>query len=541
MLWRSCKSPEGAIRAFFTVGFIALVLSPVFLIAFSPDQGPPNEYIDATRYAIDNYLPFAFSLGFFVAMMAPKKDQTLMFSQSEIDWLFTGPFSRRELLIYKLFGVVTSTLAICFAMNCFVSSVYLFLDQTFFVSFIRGFIMISLAFLLMRLTFVWSGLVRKSIIIRFLTPFRKLAAITLGLFWLAAIYSIRDEFDWNLLKDETKVLATLNAFTASDAYQWGITPFRVFSNLLLSRSIIGTLSCFLLCLTGVASMLWLIVKTDNNFIEKEIDHARIRVEAAKRTQSIEMMLVPSVSRHSLPMLPFMGGIGPITWRQLQTFFRVKKLVILTMMFYFLLYLFLIFTDQKIQSTQFRFSMGVASLSMITLTIGLTLPMGFQADVKKMDIFKSLPFSKWQIAAGQLLGPTLLLVAIQYVSIFLFMWLALDQWLLWLTAAAFAPLVSIVILSIINSLSLLYPSQSNEGVARELENVGHILVFTFLLMLSALAIFAMLIGAVAAAHYSTHSLPVVVFACWLVMLVSSAVGVWTTGWAFGRFDVSKHRM
>ena len=541
MLWRSCKTPEGAVRAVFTVGFISLLLTPIFAISLSSDQHPLFENAEPTRYAINNFLPFIISLGLFVALLAPMKDQTLNFSQAEIDWLFTGPFTRRDLLIYKLFGVVTSTLAICFVINCFVASVYLFLDQSFFISFIRGYIMIVFAFLLMQLTFVWSGLVRKSIIIRFLTPIRKVVAIALGTLWLVAMYSIRDELDLSMFKDQTKLLSTAKAFIASDAYQWGITPFRIFSNLLLSRSIVETLFYFSLCLIGVVTVLWLIVKTDNNFIEKEIDHARVRVEAMKRNQSIEMMLVPSVSRHSLPMLPFMGGIGPITWRQLQTFFRVKKLVVITTMFYFLLYLFMIFTDQKLQSTQFRFSMGMASLIMITMTVGLTMPMGFQVDVKKMDIFKSLPFSKWQIAAGQLLGPALLLVGIQYVSIFLFMWLALDQWLLWLTSVAFAPLVSIVILSIINSVSLLYPGQPDKGVVRELENVGHILVFTFLLLISALLIFAMLAGAGAAAYYSTHSIPLVVFACWLVMLVSSAAGVWMTGWAFGRFDVSRHRV
>ena len=540
LLWRSCKTLEGAVRAFFTVGFLSLLLFPLAAVSFATDR-PTTEQIQDVRFATENFIPLAIAFGLLVAFISPKSDTTLNFQPAEIDFLFTAPFTRRELLIFKLLGLATSTAVFSLIFTCLFSMVFLFIEGNLVLNFARGVITIFLAMLLMRLMFVWSGLVRRSIVVRLLTPLRKIVIGVVAILWLGAIYSTRDKLDMSILKDETKLLDAATTFIESDAYQLGIKPFRVFSNLLLSQSLLEMLFCVSLCLGAIAGFLWLIVKTDNNFLEKEIENARVKVEVLKRTQNFESMLVSADNGRSLPMLPFLGGIGPIAWRQLQTFFRIKKLLIFTVAFYSLLYLFLVFSSKEFAATQFRFSMGVASLAMITLTVSLTMPMGFQTDVKKMDIFKSLPFSKWHIAAGQLLGPTSMLVLIQYVSLLLFMMLALDQWLLWLTAFAFAPLFSVVILCVVNSISLLYPGQSNEGVARELENIGHILVFIFLMIVAAIFISGLLSGVGALAYFATHSIPLVVIACWFVMLFCSFVGVWLTGWAFGRFDVSKHRL
>ena len=168
-------------------------------------------------------------------------------------------------------------------------------------------------------------------------------------------------------------------------------------------------------------------------------------------------------------------------------------------------------------------------------------MGFQTYIANMDIFKSLPFGRWQIAAGQLAGPLILLVSLQYFCIVVFVWWSLDQYQLWLVTAAFAPLVSLTILGVVNAVSLLYPRQPDDGVVRELESVGYILVFVCLMLAGGVAIMAAMLGAGTLVWFLTHSVPAIVIACWLVMLIAGFAGVWLTGWAFGRFDVAKHRL
>ena len=320
-----------------------------------------------------------------------------------------------------------------------------------------------------------------------------------------------------------------------------IAPFKIFSNLILSSTVAEIMLWGGLCVAANGLVLFLIMKTDENFLEKELQYSRLRAENLKKTASIEGAMVVSGNIGTLPMLPFMGGAGPITWRQLQTFYRMKLSLIFQAVIYFAIIAFMICLDVDKNVARYRFSVVITMLSMVTFSAALSMPMGFHTDTMNMEIFKSLPFSRTRIAVGQLLGPVLVLALLQYAVIAVFMFASLEYLAYWFAAAMFAPLVSTVLLSVINSLSLVYPKRPDDGVVKQLENVGHILVFVCLMFFIGIAIVGLLAAVGGLAYFVTHNAFVTLASCWLVMLLASATGVWLTGWAFERFDVSKNRM
>ena len=179
------------------------------------------------------------------------------------------------------------------------------------------------------------------------------------------------------------------------------------------------------------------------------------------------------------------------------------------------------------------------IGMLTFAAAITMPMGFLSDIEKMDIFKRLPNTSTQIAMGQLLAPVLALAVAQFATVLLFSFSALEYWLYWIATAAFAPLVSIVLLSMLNSLALFYPKRKSKGAVNEFENVGHLLVFLFFLFSTTVFIGMTLLVVGGVVYFITSNIPLILLSCWIVMVLFSIAGVFVTGWAFERFDVSKY--
>ncbi len=540
--WRAFKTPQGAVRGVFILCFVAVLLLPLFGFRIFNSRTFPPEFFSRCTYFIDNIFPLILVIMLLMSLAKPNSGQSLSFQPSEIDYLFTAPFTRRELLLYKLTGVVTSTLVFSLFLTCGVAPLYLFVEGGFVSGLIRCYLAIALAGLLAQFTFIWSGLIRKSVAVRLITPLRRWTAIGLAALGIVSIISVGDRVNFDVLADpENTLLPAFDAFIKTPSYQVAITPMRMFSNLILSKSIVEAFAWASLCLVANGTMVVLILKTDEDFLERELHNSRMRAEASKKASTLEGAFVRNKSSKSLPMLPFMGGVGPITWRQLQTFFRMKQHLITQSIVYFAIIatMFLLYPGEDV--AQFRFSVVITMLVTLTVTASIAMPMGFHTDSKNLEIFKSLPFSRNRIAFGQILGPVLAVTTLQYATIAIFMFSALELLGYWLAAALFAPLVCAVLLSVINTLALFYPKQPDDGIVQQMENIGHVLVFVVLLMLVGFVILGSLGAVGGLTFYLSRNIVMTLAACWFVMLLSSIVGIWMTGWAFERFDVSKHRM
>lgn len=543
-LWRDCKSFSGAVRAVFTIGFVIAMCSPfVVLMIKMPEEQIPVQYFENARFVADNILPLAIGWFVFVSVGSLRTSHSLQFSLAEIEFLFTGPFTRRQLLVYKLLGILTSTFAVCVPLSCFFGGSYLFFKGSLLFRWWCGFSMLFLAIVLFRLLGVLGGLARESLLLRLFSPFRKLVA---GGFAMAAFYGmlkVRGQFDWSFLEDPERLFAVFKSVVETAPFQWLIAPFRIFTNLLTSPGFGEYGFWFSICTAANALVAWLILKTDKNFIESELHFAQARLAAMKQIQSTETAFIGNGKSGTLPMLPFWQGVGPLVWRQLQTFFRTRRfaLVMSVLYFLFLIGLLVVSGDGRVDQNQSRFGLGISMLVMTNITLPILLPMGFQSDIKRIDLFKSLPFGSFQVTAGQLIAPMLAIVAIQYATIVIFLIVAWEYYVYWLAFFFYSPVLAIVVLCLVNSVVLLYPRMPDDGVVRELENVGHILVFVFLLAAVSTILITILGGVGYLVYLVTESQLAILVACWFVLAAAAVTGIWINSLVFKNFDVSRYQM
>ncbi len=539
--WRQCKTIEGFIKTLFTFAFLSMLCVPT-LVGFLQSDGPiPPEYIDKTRAVVSNLLPCFIGVMFYFTLVTPKSSETLEFSQPEIDFLFSGPFSRKELLAYRLLGVFTSSVLYSFGICVFLGSVFFFLGGSVFWNFVRGFLAAYFVLISIRLAFIISSLIKDTIAQKLYSPFRKIGAAVTAVVGLIVFFRVRKNLDLEIFKDHERLWELFQSIFQIGAVQVAISPFRIFSNLIVAQSVPSALLWIVLCASFCALLVFMIFKTDSNFVEGSLYYSQKKMELLKQTASVETSFLKQGYVRSLPMLPFMNGIGPIAWRQLQTFYRSKTLIIVGVGMYFIFILPLLSSESpRNEPFTFRFSTVMSSLGMFTFLGATIIPMGFQTDIDRMDIFKSLPFSSLQITAGQLLGPTVALGGYQLATIVVFSFSALEYWPYWLAAAAYAPLYSILLLCILNSLALIYPSKRREvGATSDLDSIGQILIYVFLVGVVSATLFIVLGGIGVGVWFATKSELATYTICWFVLIAFCIGGVWITSRFFDRFDVSKH--
>ncbi len=534
--FRLCKTPSGAFRAFLTLGFVGLMIVPGLIFGLMAE--PAFEHVESARFALNHGLPAFIALFFYRSMFGPGATSALDFRPAEIEFLFSAPVSRRELLSFKLMGIVSITLAACFPLNCCISVGYTLIPGNFWWAFGRGLFMMFSLLLFMRLVAIWMGLMRKSAFQRLVTPIAKGIGFAALLLLMLGAISVRNQLDLNFLQDITAIRSFVATVFEAPLFQLAISPFRIFSNVLLYPEPAQVLLWGGLSLLTNVALLFLIVVSDANFQESEIRIARLKAEVLRKQQNVETAFATHSSSGTLPMLPHLWGAGPITWRQLQTFNRSKKILIGGFVLYLIGLSFAVYTDSDKQSSLNRCLLVSLTLGTVTLLASLGMPMGFKSDIKKMDIFKSLPMSSSQIAAGQLLGPILAITAFQYLTIAIFFMSSADYWQFWLAALAFGPLVTTLLVSISNVLSLMYPLRSDTGMLSEFERVGHLLVFVLLLGATVTVVTLSLTATAYLCLWLTNSTFVTALACWLVMLLACALAIAATAKTFERFDVSR---
>jgi hypothetical protein len=533
--WRQARSPAGAVRGLASLAFVSLMLLPLVISWFKKDTLVENS--ELTSKLIKHGLPAALALFFYAVVCSPKKENFLHFTPPEIDFLFPAPFSRRGLLVYKLLSLASTGFVVSLFVTGF-ASMYL-VNGNFWYSLARSFAGVYLTYLSIMLFVVLMGLIRDSLVVRLFNPVRKFVAA--GAAALATIVALaaRDKFNWegwNSIGSPQDIEPIVMSIVESTAGQILVGPFRIYSNVILSESLIGFAIWTAACLLVNVALLWLIVRCDANYLEASVLASQKRVELAK-SQNLETVFVSS-RVGTLPMLPYWGGAGPVAWRQLQTFYRTWKVMIFYLFFLMIVVGAIVWTSRNEVNSVERFGMVTSILALITYGGTVAMPIGFHSDVNRMDVFKSLPASWLQIAGGQLLAAVFVLTLLQYIYVFIFMFTALDVWPLWLAVFSVAPLINLIMLSIANSIALVFPPRSEPGAVKQFENIGSVMIFMFIVTVVSMTLFCAVVVAGLLGYFVTGLQVVTFLLCWLMLGVFGVVGILVTGKAFQRYDVTK---
>lgn len=459
-------------------------------------------------------------------------ERAIVFSPAEVNFLFSGPFTRRRLLGYK----IASSVLACLVTSAFMMVVLL----SYGVWPVAAYVGLVLTLLFLSFFGMVISLLANTLGARAYNRRRKwLLAGALLLVLLALALQGRE-----LLR--LRPAEMLQHLQASPVAQVVLAPLGWFVRAYTAQDAAELLRYGGLALGVDAAMVGLVLALDVQYLEasaaaSERVYARILRARRVGAPSAAWYTPAAKARFSLPSPPWWGGAGPVAWRQLLTALRSLKgmAVFLALIGGALLVVPLVVTagDRSVELAVGQvLAYSLLGLSLISLP--WMVAFDFRGDVDRMDVLKALPIAPWRLVVGQLAAPVLLLSLIQVLA------LAGIQ----ATFGGIAPLplvalvlsgpVNFVSLGIDNLLFLWFPSRQAVAMPGDFQVMGRQML---LLLTKGLALGTALVGAAVAyflVWFLAHSLPGALAAAFVVLAGCAAALVPLLALAFARFDVAR---
>ncbi len=540
---RSAKTRNGAMLILVCLGFIGLVAVPnIFAMLFV--ERDPEQLV-----RIAKYIPLLL-LGLFVMSLISRLGRDgLYFFPEEIENLFPAPFTRRELLTYKL----SSILRISF-LSAFVS---LFVFGTYFLNPICAVIGMGCTYLFSSLVPLACTILGQIGFAHAFTRGRKVFAfLLLGAIGFAAVQASMNVVDSTVENFSdvspgdiqiTSMLMEVDQWVTrvsnSTAGKIILAPFKVFADLMFSKSIDGQflLNLVLASLMNVL-LLAIILGLNANYLSVVERTSKKVADFHKQTMSGGgfAMVGKKEFKRGFPMPPFWHGMGPLLWRQCLATIRTTKAYVFGALILLGAMAIPMLMESKTSFTQNAGFPGIVLVSVGYMTIFFTMaaPVGFRADITRMEIFKCLPMNPAPIAMGQLLGSVIILSVIQLAILGLFA-IFLPQWIVFWSAgfAAILP-VNFLSLSVANSIVLFFPAKASEG-PKDFAAVAQRLVSIVVLMFVLGALIATVCGLGFLTYFLTESWLATIAAALIVAVIFCIASSLILIYAYRRFDVSLH--
>lgn len=325
----------------------------------------------------------------------------IAFSLPEVEFLFPGPFRRRQLLSYKLAVSTFGTLGFALLMP-------LVMPMLWGPAALVG-IWLALTFMQWSTIFLavagsWLGRRYQLVLI----------SITLALVVVVALSAylsgvFEPGIDWR-----ERALA----LEGSGAARTLLAPFGVFSKTIGAKTFVELLGWaplgIALNLLVAASVLML----DRHFLEASLDASRRRADMLaqlKRTGGLPTIGARSKPRIGLVDFPRLGGAGPIAWRQALDMIRGSSRIV-----FVLLIMAGPMSGIILAATRREGGAADGLVIAVTMIIGLLvttiMPLGLRTDLDHIDVIKTLPIRSRTIVWGSLGGSLLYVLFLQLLAI-----------------------------------------------------------------------------------------------------------------------------
>lgn len=520
------QSIRGAVLAAFTMLVVLMMFGPnlLFLIMHGPSRvmahGPNS---------LDEILPVGMLLYFVLAIGSSLGQRAIYFSPAEVDFLFPGPFSRRQMLLYKILGNVSG--AILMALILATSLVM------FIASWPAAVIGAFLAVLWINSLTLCVQLIAQSVSERVFTRARKWFLLGIAATVALAIGRAgRTTLDSNWQE-------TLRAARHSGFADVLLAPFGIYANIIAAERLVPdalgwTALGAILAAAGYA----VAIRLDANYLETAVRVSQQIQERVRRASSDGIFARSShraVRTSKLPQPPWLGGVGPLAWRQTLQAVRGGRGGMLLAVIVFAAVATPVFLGSRKNADLPAVlpSLVIGAAVYITFLFSAHVPLGFRGDHARMDLLKSLPIRPPAIACGQMVVVALVLTCFQCflfgVTAAVFPASAAQL----LIASAFALPFNWILFGTEDFLFLLYPSPMIVTGSEGLLKMGRVMLFMLakFLVLGACAAAAAVPATVV--YFVTDSLALACSAG-LGVLAATGVGIlMLVAWAFSRFDVA----
>jgi hypothetical protein len=510
--------------------FLSVLAGIAWLAVATGETGPAetlfagaNLDTPAIRAQIETFMPLAM-LGMTLLTVVLTTGPSFHFSPTEINLLFVGPFSRRDLILYKFIAYATgaglsAALIIPFAQS-----------QT--GSALSAFVAAFLTLLFVQLNSAALGMAWQAV------PGNRLARLkwpALALVTAVALGALA--YAW--VMPDRSISGLLSDLRHSWIGTILLMPFIVFTELFLTRARLLDLAFWAVLAALInALLLWAVIKLDRHTSEFALrEHTRLsdRWERMKQGGSFwatERSEIPSIRR-----APALAGLGPIAWRQAIKAWRNSAKLIAV---------FLVAAAAAGPlSTMAGLSVtGDYGLVLIFFFFCFILPRtlicDFRGDLSRMETYKTLPITPWRICLGQLVVQVLLSWAVALTMIASF--LVFDDRLglsMALALAAFALPFTLLLYAVENAIFLIFPAKPVPMGRADFEFLGRSLIEFIVKAMVILIAVALAFGAgLVTFRTGGAALILPALAGWLTLALIGGLATIAMQSAFRRFVVAE---
>jgi hypothetical protein len=478
------------------------------------------------------------------------------FTEAEVQFLFPAPMTRRKLLMYRLSKAVVRTfwgvlLITLFSVGSLTGHPVLFL--------LGGWVALST----MMLHLTGAALTRSSLVEagrsglkRRLGTLLVLAAVISALIWWALrAPKPATPGQWTL----ESAAAWLDAVMTTPPLAWVLFPVRAPIQLALATSLRSFLTALPAALLVAAIHYLWVISSNVSFEEASVEAAERRARAAESRRTGKDQAPPVGKARGVPFRLSASGRPEVAliWKNLIAAMRVS--VPRTLLFFFL-------AGASIAVSMVgRFGLPMASGTACVVVAAFLTFLGPNAmridlrhDLPQIDILRSLPMSGRQVMWAELLGPGLVLAALQWILILAALILTAGEAIpLWpqlnlprraaaaLSLALLAPAISFANLLVQNAGVLLFPSwvAIDPAASRGIEALGQRLLTlagTMLVLVVAVfpgAILGAAVWALLQRQWGFFALPCASVVFCAVIAAEFHFAVRVLGKLFDRFDVT----
>ena len=518
---RGLRSVKGAVLTCAGLGVLILWIAPHVIM----DRHSSPEHVEAVR-RFGPMILFAYCL---VTLLFSTGERAIYFNPAEVNFLFSGPFHRRQLLLYK----VVASLGLC-ALSALVMTVVMRDHAVWtvaaYVGMFLSLMFIHLFSMVVALTTATVGELASS-------WRRRLVLAGLLVLAVAALWQIgRDA----LVLSNLELLARMQQ---SPAVQIVLSPFRWFLLAFTAERFWPDLVHWGSLALGVNLVLLLLaLGLDAHYLETAASaSARIysRIEQMRRGGSAATLRGSSKARFELPTLPWWRGAGPIAWRQLTSAIRDFARLLLALFVFGMMAAPLLFSSRMMSERSEAYLIPECIIISMAVFLTQMLPFDFRADIDRVAELKVLPIASVALATGQVITPVLLMTTLQWATLLAIAAYVQRVPVMFWGVASFALPFNTLMFGIENALFLWFPTRLVSTNPGDIQAMGRVI----LLMLAKVLCLGLSAGAAALMGTLTYVLAgrswaAAMAVAWLVLFGTAVALIPLVAHAFRQFDVSR---
>lgn len=347
---------------------------------------------------INTFMPLSM-LGLSLLTVLMTTGPTFHFSPNEINFLFTGPFRRRDLILYK-FGAYVAGVAMTSAFVTLIAP-----SQT--GSALSVFIATLLTLVFVQLNSAVIGMAGHALDGSRFAKLRWPATVLICVIAVATVL-----YAW--VMPDRGIIDLLSAFRHSWFGTIVLIPYIVFAELYVAPSVAQLVFWALVAVIVNVALLYAVIVLDARTTDRSLaENARLSSRWERIKQGGSFWATERTEVRSINRAPNLGGLGPIVLRQALNVLRNSfKLIIVFAGLAACIGPISLALDAPVTQAE--------TLMMIYVFLGFILPRNlicdFRGDLSRMEIYKALPIAPWRICAGQLVVQVLLAYVIALIII-----------------------------------------------------------------------------------------------------------------------------